>query len=367
MAKKKIFSKPFDEGTKIKLDIFRNYLKAWLPTFISSTKEIYWDTIYIYDFFAGEGKDSIGTLGSPLIILDVLNEFDFYVNRTPVKIKVFLNEKGTKEYNKLCTNVNAFNYNSKVDVQLINEPFKDYFNSIYLELQETSKYPKLFFLDQYGVKEIAENIFKQLISFKRTDFIFFISSSFVKRFNEKDEFKTYLSIKKDAFYEKRPFQSHRVVFEYYKQLIDTDYMLAPFSIKKKANIYGLIFGANNPFGLEKFLRVCWKINTHTGDSNYNIDEEGAAVKQLELFGNNSIKKLARFENELEQKIRNKELETLYLCYIFTLDYGCLPKHANKILKKLIEKNVIQGELTLKNAKIHSIKTNGTDQKIILKK
>lgn len=368
MSKKKLFSKPFDEGTKIKLDIFRAYLKEWLPVFISSRKDVFWPTIYIYDFFAGAGKDSIGTFGSPLIILDVLNEYNNLVEKTSVKIKVILNEKQSKEYNSLCANVNAFNYNPKIDVQLVNKPFKEYFDSIYPNLQETTKSPKLFFLDQYGVKEIPESIFKKLISFVRTDFIFFISSSFVKRFNEKEEFKTYLSISKEAFNEKRPYHSHRVVFEYYKQLVDTEYFLAPFSIKKKSNIYGLIFGSNNTYGLEKFLKVCWNINPNTGDANYNIDEEGAAVQQLNMFGDNSIKKLVAFEKELTDKIKQKELNTLYLCYKFTLEYGCLPKHANDVLRKLMKSKVITNQLSLFKTKVHSIRpTSNKDQNIILKK
>ena len=54
---KDIHKKEFDDGTKIKLDIFREYLKEWLPTF-TKRKEIIWKDIFIYDFFAGEGGSS---------------------------------------------------------------------------------------------------------------------------------------------------------------------------------------------------------------------------------------------------------------------------------------------------------------------
>lgn len=32
------FTKPFDEGTKVKLEIFREYFKEWLPVFLSKKK-----------------------------------------------------------------------------------------------------------------------------------------------------------------------------------------------------------------------------------------------------------------------------------------------------------------------------------------
>ena len=71
-----------------------------------------------------------------------------------------------------------------------------------------------------------------------------------------------------------------------------EYFLAPFSIKKDKNIYGLIFGSNHSFGIEKFLNISWKLNENSGDANYNIDEEEIAEGKLSLFPeDNKPKKL----------------------------------------------------------------------------
>lgn len=355
MAKNHIFQKPFDDGTKAKLEIFKLYIKEWLPVFISSHEKNYWDTIFIYDFFAGEGKDIEGNLGSPLIILDVLEEFSDWVKTTKVKIKVILNEKDLKSFEKLKQNVNDFSYNrSKINVEFYNNSFQDFFNLIYPKIISRSELPRLMFLDQYGIKEVTKDIFRKLISFKRTDFIFFISSSFIRRFSELKEFQNYILIQKEKFDENKPFHSHRVVFEYYKSLLDTDYRLAPFSIQKEKNIYGLIFGSNHTFGLEKFLKVAWKINPHTGDANFNIDEESIVVGQLSLIDeDNSIKKIALFESKLKEKILNKEIDNLLHAYIFTLEFGCLPKHCTKVLNELIKDNKIIRINTV-NQKIHNL-------------
>ena len=42
---------PFDEGTKVKLSILREYIKEWLPVFLSKEEPI-WKEINIFDFFA---------------------------------------------------------------------------------------------------------------------------------------------------------------------------------------------------------------------------------------------------------------------------------------------------------------------------
>lgn len=352
---KDLFNKPFDEGTNAKLEIFRLYLREWLPVFISSYKKTYWSTIFIYDFFAGEGMDSVGNYGSPLVILDVLKEYEEWVVKANVKIKIIFNEKEKQKLNKLKSNIIAFEYNkSNIEIIYFNKPFQEFFKEIYPKMMKNSEYPRLMFLDQYGIKEITSEIFKKLISFKRTDFIFFISSSFIRRFNELEEFKNYIIIKKEKFDETKPFHSHRVVYEYYKSLINTDYKLAPFSIKKGINIYGLIFGANHSFGLEKFLKVAWKINPHTGDANYNIDGEGIIEGNYSLFDEyNVIKKISLFERDLTEKILSKEIDNLYDCYIFALEFGCLPKHCNKVIMALHKSNKIEN-ISTRTEKIHNL-------------
>jgi len=363
---KNLFEKPFDDGTKVKLEIFRNYLVEWLPVFISNFENTHWENIFIYDFFAGEGKDSEGTLGSSLIILDVLNSFEHLISITKVKINVIFNEKDEKTFQKLINNIKVFRYNKeKISIHLYNKPFQELFLELYPKMMTHDKLPKLMILDQFGIKEITNDIFKKLINFKRTDFVFFISSSFVRRFNELPEFKSYLSISKESFEDSKPFHSHKVVFNYYKSLVDTNYMLAPFSIKKGINIYGLIFGSNHTLGIEKFLKVGWKINPNTGDANYNIDEEKIIDGQLSVFEEeNTIKKLGLLESRLKSLILEEKETSLYKVYLETLHFGCQPKHCNEVLRKIEKENKIN-VIKTRTEKIHNL-APPKDIKITLK-
>lgn len=63
---KDINKSEFTEETKLKLDIFRECFREWYPVFLHNP---YIKRLFIYDMFAGSGKDSIGNLGSPLILL----------------------------------------------------------------------------------------------------------------------------------------------------------------------------------------------------------------------------------------------------------------------------------------------------------
>lgn len=355
MKPKKHFSEPFDEGTKAKLEIFRKYFKEWLPVFIASHKNTYWKTIFIYDFFSGEGKDSDGNYGSPLVILDVLNDYKDLVEKTKVKIKVILNEYNYETLQVLQTNINHFEYNrDKIEVKLYNKSFNEFFNEIHPLMQTNPEIPRLMFLDQFGIKEITEEIFQKLTALDRTDFIFFISSSFVRRFNELPEFSNYIKINKKDFDGKKPFHSHRIVFDYYKSLINNEYRLAPFSIKKGKNIYGLIFGSKNPYGLEKFLKVGWNINNNTGDANFNIDEEKIIVGQLSFFDeDNMVKKITLLHQKLERNIFKKKENKIYNLYVETLEFGCLPKHCNEYLRKIEKEKRIEITGKLVSDKIHT--------------
>lgn len=95
---KNIHKEPFDDGTLLKLDIFKSYLQEWLPVFLGKNEPI-WKTINIFDFFAGPGKDLDGKMGSPLLIIRELESshyngiaFKEIVKQKGLKINLFFNE-----------------------------------------------------------------------------------------------------------------------------------------------------------------------------------------------------------------------------------------------------------------------------------
>lgn len=96
-----------------------------------------------------------------------------------------------------------------------------------------------------------------MVNFPRTDFIFFISSSFIKRFKEHPNTKEHIDTQQIKFDESQPKECHRIIADYFKKLVpeDKEYYVHHFTIHKEntGNYYGLIFGTNQ--ALIKSIRL----------------------------------------------------------------------------------------------------------------
>jgi three-Cys-motif partner protein len=356
-----IHAEKFDDATQIKLKILKDYLKEWLPVFLRK-REKYWTDITIYDFFAGEGYDSNGTPGSPIIILQELLEYQADIKDGKLNLKVILNDIDSEKIKKLNSIVNKDNYNFKI--KILNQDFTVLFNELYPEMVkfQNARLPRFMFIDQYGVKYVTKDIFEKLAELKRTDFLFFISSHFVKRFSELDEFKKYIKISKQDFDVTKPYQCHRVVFNYFKSMIpeNKELYLAPFSLQKEnnSNVYGLIFGSHNLLGIEKFLKLAWKLDGNAGEANFNIDEAIVEGQTFDLFNPDTrAKKLQYFDKELKELIKSNKISTLKEVYSFSFNYGCLPIHANEVLKGLRNSGSIKKDIKLVSSNIHKLEGN----------
>jgi len=339
---KDLHKSPFDDATKSKLAIFRDYLREWLPVFIAK-REIYWDTVNIFDFFAGPGSDTVGNKGTPLIIIQELAPFINTIVEKKLKINLYFNEFNRSKCNDLRL---------KLVDELKGKPYSSEVESLDFHEAYTKKLPmmthpncvNLLFLDQNGVKHISESVFKQIIGLKRTDFLFFISSSTIKRFSEHPSIAQYLNLSSKEL-EKTPYHHiHRLVVGFYRNLIppNKDYYLASFSLKKPSGVYGLIFGSNHVLGIEKFLTTCWNIDPERGEANFDIDDDSILPGQFDLFTGSvkKPKKVDLFEKELRDRILDRRLTTDKDVYLFTLENSFTPSHSRKVIRELINQKKI---------------------------
>jgi len=365
---KNINKTAFDDATKLKLDIFGESFEEWLPVF---NNDRYTEKVYIFDFFAGSGTDANNNWGSPLILLDKAKGIERkYCLKAKKEIIFIFNEALTDKSIELKENVDNYIKDCKdkhnctdcvYDYSIGNFKFQDIFSNNAIKNILTNKhYGKFILLDQYGFKEIDDIIFNQLISFPKTDFIFFISSSFIRRFKEHPNITKYIDTSKISFDNKKPNEIHRAVADYFRDIIpqDKEYYLHHFSIRKEAkkgNYYGLIFGSNHTLGMEKFLKVCWRHDNFSGEANYNIDnnfEEGTLFFQPE----NNVKK-----DTIKQEIKNHILSQLIKDNVTGLKYamqkGCEPKLFTEVVKELEKDNKIEreGNLNYRSTNIHSAK------------
>ena len=338
MAGKNIHKEPFDEATLAKLEIFEQYTQEWLPVFVSTG---IFPTICIFDLFAGTGHDTDGVPGSPIRILNVIKRFASLISTKRVTVKLFLNEFEPPKYALLKASVEKYLLDNPNVAQVTDcKISQNDFNEIYIQvLPYIQTYPSLVFLDQNGVKFTTPSTLLALEKTKQTDFLFFISSSFVLRFGKGKEFSNYLTIDVEAL-KKNPYKYIHV--DVVKAIANqfpskTQLKLHPFSLKKGTNIYGLVFGAKNPKAVEKFLSVVWAKNPVHGEANFDINEDVTKPSyQFDMFAPPKKTKREKFQELLEQTLQQHRSVTNRFVYLFTLEQGHPIKHATehiKVLKK----------------------------------
>jgi three-Cys-motif partner protein len=332
-----LHSSEFDEGTLAKLELFQDYLQEWLPVFIHTPNH---SAINIIDFFAGSGADAVGNAGSPIRILDIIERFADTIIQKKLKINVILNEYNLEKFNKLKELAsNRLNANCLfaqiINVEYKNEDFTILFNRIAQRIKFDSN---LFFFDQNGIKHINTSVLETLDSFTRTDFLFFISSSYFLRF----DFKNHHPDIKNCIETSKPANIHRQVAKYFQNKLPATSItrLYPFTIKKLGGYYGLVFGSQNSLAIEKFLNICWKKNETNGEANFDIDEE-FKLRQLSLFGPKKFSKIQQFSEALQAfVVENKEVTNRDVLE-FTLTRGFAPKQASQTLKEMRDIKLIE--------------------------
>ena len=331
--------KPFDEGTLTKLQIFELYTRGWLPVFLSPEKPSHKE-LHIFDFFAGPGTDSLNTPGSPLRLIRQLRDYQGLTGRRAVRIHVHLYDESSEKIGRLKENINIGGL-SAPNVSFDIRPLS--FENAFQESTQVLANPqaaKLVFIDQTGVSHVTPEVFHKLVASPTCDFLFFISSSTFHRFRDHPAIKQKIDPPDDYYH------IHRAALEYYRSLIPTGkrYYLAPFSIKKGANIYGIIFGSAHPVGIDKFLEVAWRKDEFSGEADFPINRENIRPDQLLLpMSEVQPNKITVFESELEGLLRGgrllNEVDVMRVCF----EYGVKRQHARAVLTKLKREGVIDIE------------------------
>ncbi|NPU91250.1 MAG: three-Cys-motif partner protein TcmP [Gammaproteobacteria bacterium] len=335
----------FDDATQLKLEVYRRYIKSWLPVFISRKPDRNWNgKINIFDFFCGPGMDNEGNDGSPLIAVRSCLEYEKLLTKNGSTISLYFNDDKPSKIEKLNSVLEELNIPSSIAYETSSEAFG---HAFVRKMKHISGSANLLFIDQCGIKEVTPKVFHTLIGLKGTDFLFFIASSFLGRFKDSPEFKKYLDVCNHLDGSTEHHDSHRAIADMYRDMIPagTEYYIAPFTLKKKRNIYGLIFGTGNLLGILKFLQVCWEIDPERGEANFDIDGDqlpNNSGDNFDLFkSNTTASKVEVFQKNLENSLRMGNFITDRAVFIHALENGFIPvKHAKPVIMKLIKECVL---------------------------
>ena len=207
-------------------------MKEWLPVFLREDSKF--RHINIFDFFCGPGKDDKGQKGSPLITLELLDQYFENITRFGFTVSLFLNDNRKRKIQKLKKHISTISPNKlPYEISFSSRNFEDFFKqSIHLMMDRNSA--NFLFLDQNGIKHITKEIFQTIVNIETTDFLFFISSSTLCRFNDNPDIKKYICIPKEILSASEYCHIHRCVLEYYRSLIpeNREYYLSPFLLRR---------------------------------------------------------------------------------------------------------------------------------------
>lgn len=354
---------PFDEATKLKLTIFGECFREWLPVFIYNPTV---SKIFVYDFFAGAGRDVIGNPGSPLILLnEAKGENCCFCNAINSKEIVFafndVNkseqlEASVAEHMAKCIKENCHKEKCQYAWHIRNFNFRDAFKRENVRrVLQNQFYAKFILLDQFGFSQVDESIFKELTKAPKTDFIFFISSSFIDRFKDHEYTKKYIDTSRINFENTRPIERHELIAKYFEQLVEEDeYYIHHFTIKKGANYYGLIFGTAHTLGMEKFLKVSWRADEFSGESNDNkhLDHESGTL----FYNPAESNKIQKVKGVIVEKVLKGEITDNITGLKFALKNRCLPELFTETIKVMEKEGKIlrKGNVNNRSSNIHKI-------------
>jgi three-Cys-motif partner protein len=347
MPYKDLHDNTFDESTIAKLEIFEDYAQAWIPTFVMQGIS----TMCIFDFFAGTGYDKNGVSGSSIRILEKIKEQIGNIFQKKVKIIVYLNEfeptkKEQKKFKLLQTACSEYLETHKdvkraIEIKYFNENFEELFPKL---ISEIKQFPSLVYLDQNGIRFLSDKYLLELEKTRQTDFLYFVSSSYFKRLGNTKEFKKHVDLDIEIL-RNNPYKFiHRNVIDQLRKKLpfNSPLKLYPFSLKKGANIFGIVFGATHPLAVDKFLNIAWKRNPVNGNANFDIDDDSKKT-QLEMFGDKKLTKIEEFKENVRIKVLSQEIKNNFEALHFAHDEGHIGKHASDCLREMKRKGEIYYE------------------------
>jgi three-Cys-motif partner protein len=339
MPVKDLHEKAFDEGTIVKLELFEEYAKQWLPTFIMSEHKEVW----IFDFFAGTGYDIAGTAGSSIRLLRQIKNQIGNIFQRKIKINVCFNEYDENKYEELVFSSQRFLDDNNDVKRAINVEYRKCdFNELFPKcLSIIRTFPSLVYLDQNGIKFIADKFILELEKTHTTDFLYYISSSYFWRFGNTKAFKNVIDMDMEKVKQNPYKYIHITILNHLKSKLpnNSELSLYPFTIKKQSGMYGIIFGAKHKRAVDKFLHTAWEINQLNGSANFDIDDD-YSKNQLDLFDGKKLNKIEIFTNKLREKVLLGKLKTNKEIYNFALEEGHISQHASKVIKDMKKEGLI---------------------------
>ena len=336
----------YSEHTKVKHEIFSKYIKTW-GNILGG-----YHNLNIFDCFAGRGRYTDGSEGSPLKILSILRNLKMYQNK-PENANCYFIEENENNCNDLCAEVKKFtdqnSCNDWLNIQIYHGEFAEKVNKILRDCGKNVS-PAFFFLDPFGFNGIPLEIIKMLMEYSKAEVFITFMTRDVNRFLESPPHSSSIQVLFgcENVLEKltqEPY-SHlnreQRILKFYRNQLHVEANIKytfPFQVKADTNlqtIYYLIHCTNHPKGCELMKEIMYKSGTE-GRFGYFGPAEG----QLLLENFFEVDNLRGF---LLEKYENKRIPFGKLINENLMETTFVKKHYREAIQQLENEN----EIIIKN-------------------
>lgn len=333
----------YKEHTRVKHEILSKYLECWIR--ILGT----FHNLNVFDCFAGRGKYTDNSEGSPLIIIKKLAEIHEKENKPSKAFCVFI-EKNVNNFRNLRETVeneieaNRDKYNGWLKIEYHNNEFANIATEL-IEKYGRKFAPSFFFIDPFGFGGIPLNLIGDILSIEKTEIFITFMIRDVDRFHGSSSHRISIEelfgVKDIPILLKQKYSNipreHALLKLYLNQLRLEANAEFPFPFKVNADdelrtVYYLIHCSNHPKGCESMKEIMFKTGT-SGEYGYFGPAEG----QLTI---NQARYLHELKRLLLDRFRGKSLTFQGIRYMTLLETLCNIKHYRDAVKELeIDKQI----------------------------
>lgn len=323
------------QHSEVKVRLLKLYLEKYLGILTHSK---YFNQIYVYDLFCGEGLYEDGGKGSPVIILETIKVIHGLSKLASKKTGHFIcqfNDYDRSKVDKLQAIISSKNLfkDEMGRLKCTAEDYQILLPKIVTELNSIQKDKAFIFIDPYGYKDISVAHILSLLQNKKTEVLLFLPTQFMFRFESKGTPESLKSFINELLpTDKWPKSETGVEFienlrDAFRKAVGIQFFVDSFIITRDKNqFFSLFFFTSHIYGFDRMLESKWAIDKEEG--------RGWHYEEASLFNAQPKKpNTLKFERNLIDFLRSGD-RTNGEVYEFTIRNGHLVSHANEILTKI---------------------------------
>ena len=211
------------------------------------------------------------------------------------------------------------------------------------EVEKVLKDPqegKLIIFDQLFFTEEDKEMVETLVKSPKTDCLFVVSLSTIERFEKSKIGRQFMRNRKKKGLAKIE-EYHNEIKRYYRSLISKpeDYYLHMFSLYHSSTCFGFVFGTHGLLNMSEFLKICWKLDPFSGDSNCRrlkpMDEKS------KISSSGLSKKQQVIKQEFVEMVLQGRIDDQRGCVEFAISRGFVFSFFAKVIEELVEQEKVK--------------------------